>query len=367
MKRGELDTPCLVVELDKLEENIKEMSDLAKEHEVELWPMIKTHKSKYIVQQQLKMGAKGVLTAKLGEAEKMVEAGAERVMLAYPIMGDKKLDRLVDLTKKAEVYCSVDSLEAAQMINDRALKEGIVLNTIIIVDSGLQRLGVRPENVLNLYNNIKHLKGINVVGVATHGGHVYGAVDVEGVKKAAQEELEAIILASKILKEAGVDCRIAAIGSTPTVKEIQDFKDIKQIRPGNYVFYDAVQVALGVVPLERCSLKVLATILSIPEAGRAIMDAGSKILCLDAGAHGNNNIKGYGIVLGMEDVLIKGLSEELGKLVYDPEKVQLKVGQQVEIIPNHACTVVNMVDYIYGIRNDEVEEIIEVTARGLFH
>ncbi|MBM7615936.1 alanine racemase [Alkaliphilus hydrothermalis] len=365
MKKQELETPCLVVDLDRLEENIKEMAHLAKEHNVELWPMIKTHKSKYIVQQQLNMGAKGILAAKLGEAEKMVEAGVQRVMLAYPIIGEKKLDRLMELTKKAEVYCSVDSLESATILNERALKQHICRKCVIIIDSGLNRLGVTPEGVQGLYESIKAMKGIEIVGVATHGGHVYGATNIEGVKKAAEEEISAIMKSAEILQELGVDCSIMAIGSTPTVKQIEDYKGIKQIRPGNYVFYDAVQVALGAVPVERCALKVLATVISIPEAGRAIIDAGSKILCLDAGAHGNNNIKGYGIVVGYEDILIKGLSEELGKLIYDPEKISLKVGQQVEIIPNHACTVANMVEEIYGLRNNQVETMIEVTARGI--
>ena len=359
-----LETPCLIVDLDKLENNIKEMALMAKEKQLELWPMIKTHKSAFIVNMQLKYGAKGVLAAKLGEAEKMVEAGVERLILAYPIIGEEKLNRLVKLTQRAEVYCSFDNLEAARILNQKALAVDMVFNCIIIIDSGLKRLGIPTGELKGLYNQLKEFRGINVVGVATHGGHVYGAVERGGVLKAANEELEAIEEATKILKNLGLEPKFSAIGSTPTVKAIEDFKNIKQVRPGNYVFYDAVQVALGVVPADRCALSVLSTVLSVPEAGRAVMDAGSKILCLDAGAHGNDNIKGYGIVKEHPEVLVKGLSEELGRLVYDSAKENLKVGDILEIIPNHACTVVNMVDKLYGVRKGKVEMEMEVSARG---
>jgi len=359
-----LETPCLIVDLDKLERNIEEMAQLAEEKQLELWPMIKTHKSAYIVNLQLRHGAKGVLAAKLGEAEKMVEAGVEKVILAYPIIGEEKLNRLVKLTKKAEVYCSFDNLDAAKLLNQKAMEENLTFNCLIIIDSGLKRLGIAVEELGELYKQLKELKGINIVGVATHGGHVYGAVDREGVFKAAKEELEAIQKASELLESFGLELKFSAIGSTPTIKAIEDYKGIKQIRPGNYVFYDAVQVALGVVPADRCALSVLSTVLSVPEVGRAVMDAGSKILCLDAGAHGNDNIKGYGIVKEHPEVLVKGLSEELGRLVYDPAKESLSVGDILEIIPNHACTVVNMVDKLYGVRNGKVETEIEVTARG---
>lgn len=361
----DLETPCLVVDLDKLQNNLAEMQSIANTHGVELWPMIKTHKSTYILKEQLKLGAKGMLAAKLGEAEKLVEAGAERVMLAYPIIGEQKLNRLVKLSKKVEIFCSIDNLEAAKQLNQQGIKEGIQFQCIIIVDTGLRRLGVLPEAVGDFYQKLKSLEALKIVGVATHGGHVYGAVNGEAVQEAANQEIHGILEAAKQLEALGVSCEIIALGSTPTVKALKDFEGVKQIRPGNYVFYDSVQVALGVVPVERCALKVLATVISIPEPGRAIIDAGSKILCLDMGAHGNNLINGYGMVMGIEGAVIKSLSEELGKLFYDPETTTLAVGQQIEIIPNHACTATNMVNRLYGIRNNQVEEIIEVTARGI--
>ncbi|KAB3529802.1 alanine racemase [Alkaliphilus serpentinus] len=360
-----LDTPCIVVDLDKLEKNINYMQKLANSHNLELWPMIKTHKSQYIVEEQLKAGAKGILVAKLSEAEKLVAAGVKRVMLAYPIIGENKLERLCKLAKGVEVYCSVDSVEAAIILNEKAKEKDLVFNTIIIVDSGLRRLGIQPHETKGFYNRIKELKNIEIVGVATHGGHVYGATDKTQVDAAAQQEVSSIKNAVNQLEEIGVSCKVAAIGSTPTIKALKDFEGIKQIRPGNYVFHDTVQMALGAATEESCSLSVLATIISIPEGGRAVMDAGSKILCLDAGAHGNDHIKGFGRIKGYPDIVIKGLSEELGRLEYNPERVKLEIGQVIEIIPNHSCTVVNTADKLYGIRNNQLEREIEVTARGM--
>ena len=364
MDKTLLETPCVVVDLDKMEKNIKEMADLAKKHKVELWPMIKTHKSEYIVKEQLKNGARGILVAKLSEAEVLINSGVQRVILAYPLIGDSKIERLIELSKSVEVICSIDSVESAKLLNTAAILNNTIFNYVIIIDSGLKRLGVLPENTESLYKNIKNFKGIKLIGVATHGGHVYGALNEQDVITASEQEKLAILSASKLLRER-TDLSIVALGSTPTVETLPDFDGVKQIRPGNYVFYDAIQVALGIVPKERCALTVLATIISIPQKGRAIIDAGSKILCLDAGAHGNTSIKGYGIVQNYSGVLVESLSEELGKLKYDSDKYSFEIGKNVEIIPNHACTVTNMVDKIYGFREEEVEVIIDVTARGL--
>ncbi|SCY80160.1 alanine racemase [Alkaliphilus peptidifermentans] len=362
-----LETPCLVVDLDKLERNIEEMQRLADHHGVELWPMIKTHKSSYIVEKQMEAGGKGILTAKLSEAEKMVEANVKRIILAYPIIGENKLQRLIDLTKKAEIYCSIDSIAAATILNEKGIEAGIIFKCIIIVDSGLKRLGITPNTAGEFYRTIRNLSNVKIVGVATHGGHVYGAINKDDVKRAAREEINAVEVAAQQLQKEGINCEIIAIGSTPTVMAIENFGLIKQIRPGNYVFYDAVQVALGVVPEERCALSILATVISVPEEDRAIIDAGSKILCLDAGAHGNNNIVGYGRIKGKGSITVKGLSEELGKLQYDPKEISLKVGEIIEIIPNHACTAANMLDKIYGVRNGRVETEIIVSARGMVY
>lgn len=362
----ELETPCVVVDLKKLKINITEMADLAARNKVELWPMIKTHKSDYILNLQIKNGAKGILVAKLGEAEIMANAGAEQIIMGYPVIGKEKLNRLYRLSKEVKIICSIDSKEAAFMLDDTAMEYGTGFECVIIVDSGLKRLGVSIDELKKLYRDMAHLKGIRVVGAATHGGHVYGALDQENVKKTAREEADTMREAAKILEEEGAVCDFVALGSTPTVKTLDNFNGIKQIRPGNYVFYDALQVALGIVPEERCALTAFATVISVPEPGRAILDIGSKVLGLDAGTHGSSIVKGYGIVKNHPGITIKGLSEELGKLVYDPDKESLVIGQTLEIIPNHACSVVNMVDKLYGVEDGRVVKIIPVSARGMF-
>jgi len=365
MNKNLLETPCVVVDLDKMENNISEMADLAKKHKVELWPMIKTHKSEYIVKEQLKSGAKGILVAKLSEAEVLINSGVQRIMLAYPLIGDSKLIRLTELARRAEIVCAVDSYESARMLKKFAIFCNVTFKYVIIIDSGLRRLGVLPSKTIELYETLREFEGLNLVGVATHGGHVYGALNKQEVITASNQEKTAILEASRLLKTQGLDLSIIALGSTPTVETLPDFNGVKQIRPGNYVFYDAIQVALGVVPKERCALTVLATVISIPDKGRAIIDAGSKILCLDAGAHGNTSIKGYGIVKDYDKVAVESLSEELGKLKYDTGKYSFEIGQRVEIIPNHACAVANMVNKIHGLRGKRVEVEIDVSARGL--
>ena len=155
---------------------------------------------------------------------------------------------------------------------------------------------------------------------------------------------------------------IVSVGSTPTMKVWRGHEGINEIRPGNYIFNDAMQVALNVAKPEDCALTVLATVISRPVQQRVVIDAGSKVFALDKGVHGKDTMKSFGIVLG-RNAILERLSEEHGIMSIDPGE-DLGIGDTVQIIPNHACTVINLFDLAYGIRGRQVVEEFKIAARG---
>lgn len=363
MKINELLTPNFLVNLDMLEKNISEMSMVCNESNTELWPMVKTHKSTQICQMQEDAGVGGFLVGTVDEAEKLINSGFTDIMLAYPVAGKENICRIVELAKKARLIVDFDGEDTAKELNDALEKENITMEYLIIIDSGLHRFGVGPEFAGDLVETLQKYDNLEFLGISTHPGQVYGCANMDEVKGVARTEVEALEIAVKSLQEKGFDPEIVATGSTPTAKFAAQSDVVNVLRPGNYVFYDNIQMALGVVPEERCALTILATVISRPSDNMLIVDAGSKCLGLDKGAHGIALIKGFGYVKGHPELVVSDLSEEVAKVEIQGN-TDIKVGDKIQIIPNHSCSSANMTNFLVGHRNGDIEKTIYVDARG---
>ncbi|MHA4986913.1 alanine racemase [Cetobacterium somerae] len=356
-----LTTPSFLVNLDALENNIKKYQNLADENLVELFPMLKTHKSSEITKMQIEAGAKGVLVGTLDEAESVVKkSGVTKVMLAYPVIGDSNLDRIIALSAQCDLFVAFDN-----EIPAIELSKKLGTNTInyqIIINSGLNRFGVSPEESVNLYNSLQKYPNLVFKGISTHTGQVYG-FSKDYVNEITEKEINIMTLAKNLLIENGATVEFVATGTTPTFENAIKSKEITVSRPGNYVFFDAIQVALGAAEEKDCALTVLATVVSHPSEDLFILDCGSKCLGLDQGAHGNSLTKGFGIVKNHPELTVIGLSEEVAK-VKKEGPTALKIGDKIEIIPNHSCSAANMTNYLIGHRAGTIEKIIEVDIRG---
>ena len=163
------------------------------------------------------------------------------------------------------------------------------------------------------------------------------------------------------LRQGGIAIEVVSVGATPTARDIARVPGITEIRPGTYIFNDLNEMTLGVATEETCALTVLATIVSIPADDRAVFDAGAKTLSSDLLSPPSSR-KGYGYIKGYPDVIIARLNEEHGILSLQDARRRLKIGQQVEIIPNHICPVVNLARVMYLMRNGVCEGSVEVTA-----
>ncbi len=358
------DTPVAVVDLDKLENNIEQMAAMCRDRGIALRPHIKSHKMPEIALAQLKAGAIGITAAKLGEAEEMAIAGIKDIFIANQITGPAKLKRFAALASGSKLSVGVDSWTNALELDQLARETGLVLDVLLEIDTGLHRCGLEPgPQAIRLAQKLRECNNLYLKGIFTHAGHAYAAADAAQVAAIGRQEGEAMVQLARELARAGTPVEVVSVGSTPTARHAVQVPGVTELRPGNYVFYDAIQLALGVTSLDNCALTVRATVISRPAPDRAVIDAGSKALNLDKGAHGASLVRGFGLVRDRPGITVDRLSEEHGILALHPEET-LGVGDVIEIIPNHACTVVNLFDTVLGTRQGKVTEVLRVAARG---
>jgi D-serine deaminase-like pyridoxal phosphate-dependent protein len=363
MSLRSLDTPALLLDREKLERNLSEMAELCRAHRKALRPHVKSHKTIEIAARQRELGAVGLTTAKLSEAEVFADAGFSDLFVCYPLVGEHKLARLMRLARRATVSTIVDDPFAAQQLAAAARRESLTIDVLIKLDLGMHRVGVSRSRVDQLAFAVAELQGLRLRGVCLHEGETYGEPDPAARRALARHRVGELVEVAQHLRDRGLDIDVVSSGATPAVREVLDIDGLTEVRPGNYVFYDAIQAALGVVPQARCALSVLTTVVSHAGGDRAIVDAGAKALTLDRGVHGLQLLEGYGRVQDLGGVTIASLSEEHGWLRLDPGS-KLRVGDRLQVVPNHACPVVNDFDLITVTENGAPVTEWKVAARG---
>jgi D-serine deaminase-like pyridoxal phosphate-dependent protein len=358
-----LDTPALLVDDSRLDHNVAAMARLGRQHGKRLRPHIKTHKTLEIARRQRDHGAVGLTVAKLGEAEVYAAAGFDDLLVCYPIVGPLKLARLAALARAVTVSTVVDNIGAARDLSAAMTQAGVNLDVLIKLDVGMHRVGVAPGEVDQLAGKVAELEGLRLRGVAIHEGSVYGEADPARRRAVGRDQVQHLVATAQRLRDRGLPVDVVSCGSTPSMADVIDIDGLTEVRPGNYVFYDAMQVALGVTEAERCALSVLTTVVSRGGADHAVIDAGSKALSLDRGAHGLGLLSDYGQIIGRDDVRLAGLSEEHGWLKLG-EQASLSVGERLRVLPNHACAVVNNFDKMTVVRDGEPVADWAIAARG---
>ncbi|MFB9278480.1 alanine racemase [Cohnella cellulosilytica] len=358
---AELPTPAVYVDLDILEGNIAAMAERLKARGLFHRPHLKSHKSVAVARRQLAAGAIGVTAAKLSEAEVFVSAGIPNLLLAYPIVGADKLDRFKALHAKTDMLVTADSLTAAEGLSAVGVATGKPVSVLIEIDGGLHRSGLQPGgDALRFALEARELPGLKIRGLMGYFGNVYKHAHGPDMARAVREEAATMAATARLFRENGVAADIVSTGSTPAGMYAEALEGVTEVRAGNYVFFDASGVGIGMAAESECALRVVATVVSVPVPGRATIDAGTKTLTSDR-AHRRD---GFGIAVGLPEVTIAGLNEEHGFLQFDPARIRLRVGDRVELIPNHACVLPNLLDRIAGVRSGEVVEWLIVDARG---
>lgn len=361
----ELDTPALVVYLDILERNITEMADVARSAGVRLRPHTKTHKSPAIARMQIDAGAEGITVAKVGEAEVMSSAGLDDLLVAFPILGDGKLERLRQVMERARVRVSLDSVEVAEGLGWIGLERGEPTQVLVEVDTGHHRLGRPPgEPTASLAAEIAALPGVEVIGLLTHAGHAYQAGSSEELDAISDREGADLAETARLCARRGVAIRELSVGSTPTARRVAGIAGVTEIRPGTYVFNDVQQMRLGTATEETCAARVLATVVARPWQDRFVIDAGSK--CLSSDGEDGPTFPGRGVIAGRPDLRLDFLTEEHGIGHIEPGGEDVRIGDRLEVIPLHVCSCVNMFDEAQRIRDGAADGTFPIEGRGKF-
>ncbi|MGH3052242.1 MAG: alanine racemase [Gaiellaceae bacterium] len=357
----EVDTPALVVDGPKLVDNVQRMAARAREAGVGLWPHSKTHKSLAVAAVQREHGIEGLTAATPREAETFADDGVEDILIAYPPVG-YRLPRVIELSKRVRLRVVLDNPETAAALDDACRVAGTQVGYLWEVDSGAGRIGNEPGTaaasvIAPVADSTRHAV---FAGVMSFAGHAYAAGSPEEIGDVAEGEGRAVLETASALADAGVEAQALSVGTTPTTHQLEREGAVTEIRPGNYVFYDVTQVALGVVPLERCALSVLGTVVARPSPTRLILDTGMKAL---SGEVLSPSTRGFGMVLGHPELYVARLYEEHA-IMHSEEPIDITVGERLRVVPNHACTCVNLHERMLVTENDSVTDVWPIDARG---
>jgi D-serine deaminase-like pyridoxal phosphate-dependent protein len=356
----DLQTPAPVVDLDRLERNIERMATYASEHGLRLRPHIKTHKSPAVGQRQIEHGAIGLTCATLRELEVM-SAVTPDILLAYPPVGDAKLERLMDAPESTQITVAVDSPFVIEGLAQAASKAARPIRVLIEVDAGLHRVGVvSPANAVALAELVRRRPPLEYAGIAFYPGQIREPIQTGSPALVALSALLDDYLTA--LRRAGLPPAVVSGGSTPTVWHTHEVHGVTEFRPGTYVYNDRTTVAIGACAAEDCALTVLATVISTAVPGQAVVDAGTKALGREPmrGVPG----EGFGHLLDHPEVVVSKMWEEHGTLDLSQTDWRPAVGDRVRIVPNHVCIVTHLFDTAVGIRGDRVETSWPIAARG---
>lgn len=350
----DLPTPFVYIDRDVLQANIDGMAANAARHGVALRPHTKSHKIAEIAQLQLAAGANGLTVAKLTEALALADAGVPGdVLIAQPYTGGDRRDWRLELARDRRVIVCVDSIEAVRGL-------GTPVEVAVIVDTGYGRLGLPPDEARALALAAAALDGVTLAGIRSHAGEAYGALDPAARAQVASHDAGIMRELAASLRAAGQECALVSVGSTPGTADLGrdvDFTGITEWRPGNYVFYDGMQVSIGVAGEADCALTAVVSVISAPRPGRALIDAGKKLLTASA----DPQRAGFGRVVGRPDVEIDNLSEECGWLAHT---APLAVGDRLQVIPNHSCELPNLVEAVAHGRDGVIEGMWTPVGRG---
>jgi len=343
-------TPAFLVDKAVVEQNCARMLDKARVSGVAFRPHVKTHKTVEIARLQ-HGGALGPITVStLAEAEFFADAGFKDITYAVPITPEK-LDRAAALARKIDTFnLLIDSEAALQALESHWHPFDVFLK----VDCGYHRAGVDPDSPdsVRLVLAIARSPAVRFNGLLTHAGHSYNARTIDEIRRVAMEETACL---TRFRERLGglKPAATRSVGSTPTMSVVDRFEDVDEVRPGNYVFYDAFQATIGSCTRADCAVSVLATVIgSYPDRDEAIIDAGALALSKDLGPNHIDTKFGYGIVCDLNSrplpMRLVSLSQEHGKIeAASPPPI----GTQLRIIPNHSCLTSAMYD-VYHVVDD---------------
>jgi D-serine deaminase-like pyridoxal phosphate-dependent protein len=358
-----LETPSVVVDLDRMERNLRRAANYAAAHRLALRPHVKTHKSRIVAASQLAAGARGLTCATPFEAEVM-SSMCDDILVAYAPVGPDRARRLAAIAPRTRLTVAVDSATAIADLANAARAAGRTIGVYVEIDVGMRRVGVSTAaEAVTLARGVARHDSLAFTGIAFYPGHVREPV---ADQDAALSDLARTVARTlDAFNDAGLPPAVVSGGSTPTLWRTHELPGLTETRPGTYVYHDRATVATGACAWDDCALTVLATVVSTAVAGQAVIDAGSKALGREP-ERGTGDAA-FGQLLEHPEVLVTRMSEEHGMLDLRTTDWRPEVGERIRVVPNHVCIVVHLHDLVYGLRGGRVETSWPVDARGRGH
>ncbi|MDP6414886.1 MAG: DSD1 family PLP-dependent enzyme [Gammaproteobacteria bacterium] len=360
-----LDTPSLCVDLNVLEANIARMQSTTASNGIASRPHAKTHKTPIIAQMQLDSGSVGICTAKVSEAEAMFQHGIEQILMTTTNVTPTKIRRAMNLRESCDDFIqATDSPDNARLLSAAAESMGMVADIVVDVDPGGHRTGITPgQPALQLAQLIDSLPGLRLRGLLCYDG---GSQHVKGFEQRKNQTLERLVAATgtyDLFQQSGLSTDIFSGGGTGTYNIDHETRGLTDVQVGSYVFMDAQYIDIGGESDAEAyndfgpSLTILATVLNAQYEGRATTDAGAKSCTIN---------RPWPVVKGETGMSYTSGSDEFGSLRYeDNASRSYAVGDKLELIVSHCDPVVNLYNQMYAIRNDKVEAIWQIAARGM--
>jgi D-serine deaminase-like pyridoxal phosphate-dependent protein len=339
-------TPSLVLDVERVRRNAVRMSERIGALGASLRPHVKTHKCIEVARLQTAGQRGGITVSTLAEARAFASHGISDITYAVPIEPGK-FDEAVVLARNCERLALItDDVSIPGPLAEAARLGGVTLDVFLKVDCGYHRCGVEPHQseAREIPRLIQDSHGLRFAGILTHAGHSYHARSREELLDLARHERDLMRDFAADLRAEGIEVPVVSIGSTPTATHVDHLEGVDEVRPGNYIFFDAFQAALGSCRQDDCALTVLSAVTHRDRTRRKIvLDAGAIALSKDCGAVELDETCGYGQVLDLEgrdlNLRVESLSQEHGALHVPDEKLfdALRVGTRLRVLANHSC------------------------------
>ena len=343
-----IETPALVLDVAKLDRNVARLRARLDPLGVAFRPHVKSAKSLDVARRLFAAGLGPITVSTLAEAEYFAAGGFTDITYAVGL-GLDKIGRTRDLVQRGiDLAVLIDSPEQAQALADAAQDGGAMPAVMIEIDCDGHRGGLLPDDpaIVTIAGILKQ-GGVRMRGVLTHAGESYGARGGAGLPEAAEGERVAVVCAATMLREAGYDCPVVSVGSTPTAHFARNLDGVTEVRAGVFMFFDLVMHGIGVCDVDDIALSVVATVIGHrPEKGWILTDAGWMAMSRDRGTQRHPVDQGYGLVCDIDgtpfaDLIVEDASQEHGIIKARPGSgaalPDLPLGTRVRILPNHAC------------------------------
>jgi D-serine deaminase-like pyridoxal phosphate-dependent protein len=361
MREEDIDTPALLIDLDAFESNLDRMAALLAPTGVKLRAHAKTHKSPVIAKLQMARGAVGQCVQKVAEAEVLAWGGIPDILVSNEVVGAAKLARLCALARIAKVAVCVDDAAQVAMLEAAAADAGIRLPVLVEIDVGAARCGIAAgPDAVALAQRIAASKHLMFGGLQAYHGSAQHKRTVVERRTLIQGAVDASRRTVEQLRQQGLACPIVGGAGTGTF-EIEATSGIyTEMQAGSYVFMDAdyarnLDAEGAPFGTFRHALFVLATVMSAPKPGLAVLDAGHKAVAVDSGLP---------VVWQRPDIRYVSASDEHGKLDVGSETTMPKLGEKLRLVPGHCDPTVDRYDWYVGVRGGRVECLWPVAARG---